>query len=162
MVNNSPETVSTDYDTSDKLYFEPICIEHVSNVLSHEKPKVSSCSSAADPAEASHQIGPILGTPTGRIDLCEDRERFNALMNEWVFVSPRERWPATVRAIAAKEARLPLLVRPSYVLGGRAAICFDEDDFKAALEEALEVSEDHPVLLDRFLGGGGVRRRHPL
>ena len=157
MVNNNPETVSTDYDTSDKLYFEPITVEHVDNVLRHETPKgVILQFGGQTPLKLSREIGPILGTPADAIDLCEDRERFNALMNELNIRQPQGAM-ANHRdeAIAAKDALgFPLLVRPSYVLGGRAmAICFDEEDFQAALEEALEVSEDHPVLLDRFLGG---------
>ncbi|MEC9388907.1 MAG: carbamoyl-phosphate synthase large subunit [Myxococcota bacterium] len=157
MINNNPETVSTDYDTSDKLYFEPITAEHVGNVLGHEKPKgVILQFGGQTPLKLSHEIGPILGTPADAIDLCEDRERFNALMNELNIRQPQGAMAHDrAEAIAAKDALgFPLLVRPSYVLGGRAmAICFDEDDFKAALDEALEVSEDHPVLLDRFLGG---------
>ena len=157
MVNNNPETVSTDYDTSDKLYFEPITLEHVGNVLKHEKPKgVILQFGGQTPLKLSHEIGPILGTPADAIDLCEDRERFNALMDELGIRQPQGAMASDrEEAIAAKELLgFPLLVRPSYVLGGRAmAICYDEDDFKAALEEALEVSEDHPVLLDRFLDG---------
>jgi carbamoyl-phosphate synthase large subunit len=157
MVNNNPETVSTDYDTSDKLYFEPITAEHVGNVLGHEKPKgVILQFGGQTPLKLSDKIGPILGTPADAIDLCEDRERFNALMNELNIRQPQGAMANDrEEAIAAKEQLgFPLLVRPSYVLGGRAmAICYDEDDFRAALDEALEVSEDHPVLLDRFLGG---------
>jgi len=157
MVNNNPETVSTDYDTSDKLYFEPITVEHVGNVLRHEKPKgVILQFGGQTPLKLSEQIGPILGTPADAIDLCEDRERFNALMDELKIRQPQGAMGHNrEEAILAKEQLgFPLLVRPSYVLGGRAmAICYDEDDFKSALEEALEVSEDHPVLLDRFLGG---------
>jgi carbamoyl-phosphate synthase large subunit len=157
MINNNPETVSTDYDTSDKLYFEPITMEHVGNVLDHEKPKgVILQFGGQTPLKLSDQIGPILGTPADAIDLCEDRERFNALMDELKIRQPQGAMANDrAEAIAAKDSLgFPLLVRPSYVLGGRAmAICFDEDDFKAALEEALDVSEDHPVLLDRFLGG---------
>jgi carbamoyl-phosphate synthase large subunit len=157
MVNNNPETVSTDYDTSDKLYFEPITIEHVNNVLRHEKPKgIILQFGGQTPLKLSHKIGPILGTPADAIDLCEDRERFNELMDELNIRQPEGSIAGNrEEAIAAKEALgFPLLVRPSYVLGGRAmAICFDENDFKSALDEALEVSENHPVLLDRFLGG---------
>lgn len=157
MINNNPETVSTDYDTSDKLYFEPITMEHVGNVLDHEKPKgVILQFGGQTPLKLSDQIGPILGTPADAIDLCEDRERFNALMDELKIRQPQGAMANDrAEAIAAKDSLgFPLLVRPSYVLGGRAmAICFDEDDFKSALEEALDVSEDHPVLLDRFLGG---------
>ncbi len=157
MINNNPETVSTDYDTSDKLYFEPITFEHVSNVLEHEKPKgIILQFGGQTPLKLSHEIGPILGTPADAIDLCEDRERFNTLMDELGIRQPQGAIAGNrVEAIAAKNTLgFPILVRPSYVLGGRAmAVCFDEDDFKAALDEALEVSENHPVLLDRFLDG---------
>ncbi len=157
MVNNNPETVSTDYDTSDKLYFEPVTLEHVSNVVAHEKPKgVILQFGGQTPLKLSHDIGPILGTPADAIDLCEDRERFNTLMDELGIRQPHGAMASDrEEAMAAKDGLgFPLLVRPSYVLGGRAmAICYDDDDFKAALEEALEVSDNHPVLLDRFLDG---------
>ncbi|MGB0640294.1 MAG: carbamoyl-phosphate synthase large subunit, partial [Myxococcota bacterium] len=157
MINNNPETVSTDYDTSDKLYFEPITIEHVGHVIHREKPKgIILQFGGQTPLKLAHHIGPILGTPADAIDLCEDRERFNMLMDELNIRQP-EGAMATNRDeafVAMETIGFPLLVRPSYVLGGRAmSICFDEDDFRSALEEALEVSEGHPVLLDRFLGG---------
>jgi len=157
MVNNNPETVSTDYDTSDKLYFEPVTIEHVQHVLDKEKPKgIILQFGGQTPLKLAHDIGPILGTPADAIDLCEDRERFNALLTELDIRQP-EGAMATNRAEAeavAAQIGFPLLVRPSYVLGGRAmAICFDEHDFQSALLEALQVSENHPVLLDRFLSG---------
>ena len=157
MVNNNPETVSTDYDTSDKLYFEPITVEHVEHVIQKEKPKgIILQFGGQTPLKLAHHIGPILGTPADAIDLCEDRERFNMLMDELDIRQPQGAM-ATNRAeafVAMETIGFPLLVRPSYVLGGRAmSICFDEDDFRSALEEALEVSEGHPVLLDRFLSG---------
>jgi carbamoyl-phosphate synthase large subunit len=157
MVNNNPETVSTDYDTSDKLYFEPVTIEHVQHVIEREKPKgVILQFGGQTPLKLSHSIGPILGTPADAIDLCEDRERFNALLSEMDIRQPLGAMASTrdEANVAAEGIGFPLLVRPSYVLGGRAmAICFDDDDFQTALVEALEVSDDHPVLLDRFLTG---------
>jgi len=157
MVNCNPETVSTDYDTSDKLYFEPVSLEHVTGVLNREKPRgVILQFGGQTPLKLSHHIGPILGTTADTIDLCEDRQRFNALMNELGVRQPAGAMVHT-RAeaeAAAKALGFPLLVRPSYVLGGRAmAICFDEKEFQAALDEALEVSDAHPVLMDRFLSG---------
>ena len=157
MINCNPETVSTDYDTSDKLYFEPVTAEHVGNVLAREKPRgVILQFGGQTPLKLSHRIGPILGTSADAIDLCEDRERFNKLLAslgirqpEGAMVSSREEAIA-----AAVRIGYPLLVRPSYVLGGRAmAICHDDDSFHAALDEALEVSAQHPVLMDRFLEG---------
>jgi carbamoyl-phosphate synthase large subunit len=102
----------------------------------------------------SHQIGPILGTTADTIDLCEDRERFNSLMSELGIRQPEGAMVNTRQEAMAAASRIgfPLLVRPSYVLGGRGMkICFDEIDFDAALGEALEVSDQHPVLIDRFL-----------
>jgi len=155
MVNCNPETVSTDYDTSDKLYFEPVTLEHVGNVLRREKPRgVILQFGGQTPLKLSHRIGPILGTSADAIDLCEDRERFNALCDELGIRQPAGAMVNTREEAIAAAGRLgfPLLVRPSYVLGGRAmAICYDDVDFQAALEEALEVSEQHPVLMDRFL-----------
>jgi carbamoyl-phosphate synthase large subunit len=155
MVNCNPETVSTDYDTSDKLYFEPVTHEHVQNVLKRERPRgVIIQFGGQTPLKLSHRIGPILGTSADAIDLCEDRERFNNLCNELDVRQPEGAMVNTrEEAIAAaKELGFPLLVRPSYVLGGRAmAVCYDETDFNAALVEALEVSDQHPVLMDRFL-----------
>jgi len=157
MVNCNPETVSTDYDTSDKLYFEPVTAEHVQNVIEREQPKgIILQFGGQTPLKLSHQIGPILGTTADAIDLCEDRERFNRLMSALGVRQPEGAMARTRSEAIAAAARngFPCLVRPSYVLGGRAmAICYDDVDFQAALEEALDVSPSHPVLLDRFLEG---------
>ncbi|MBL8619607.1 MAG: carbamoyl-phosphate synthase large subunit [Deltaproteobacteria bacterium] len=157
MVNCNPETVSTDYDTSDKLYFEPVTAEHVGEVLRREQPRgVILQFGGQTPLKLSHKIGPILGTTADAIDVCEDRERFNKLLGALGIRQPEGAMVHTREEAFAAAARLgfPLLVRPSYVLGGRAmAICYGEDDFVAALDEALEVSEKHPVLMDRFLEG---------
>jgi carbamoyl-phosphate synthase large subunit len=157
MVNCNPETVSTDYDTSDKLYFEPITVEHVQAVIAREKPRgVILQFGGQTPLKLSHSIGPILGTSADSIDLCEDRDRFNQFLEELNI-----RQPEGCLASSAEEAQIkagtlgfPLLVRPSYVLGGRAMrICYDQEDFDDALQDALEASGEHPVLLDRFLEG---------
>ncbi|MCB9777451.1 MAG: carbamoyl-phosphate synthase large subunit [Alphaproteobacteria bacterium] len=157
MVNCNPETVSTDYDTSDKLYFEPVTGEHVRAIIEREKPRgVILQFGGQTPLKLSHSIGPILGTSADAIDLCEDRERFNKLMSTLDIRQPEGAMAHTRSEAIAAAARIgfPLLVRPSYVLGGRAMkICYDDTDFQAALTEALEVSEQHPVLLDRFLEG---------
>ncbi len=157
MVNCNPETVSTDYDTSDKLYFEPITAEHVSAVIAREKPKgVVLQFGGQTPLKLSHSIGPILGTSADAIDLCEDRQRFNSLLASLDIQQPEGAMASTRDDAIAAAARIgfPLLVRPSYVLGGRAMkICYDDADFQAALTEALTVSDRHPVLLDRFLEG---------
>ncbi|MCK6507188.1 carbamoyl-phosphate synthase large subunit [Myxococcota bacterium] len=157
MVNCNPETVSTDYDTSDKLYFEPVSAEHVQAILAREQPRgVILQFGGQTPLKLSHRIGPILGTSADAIDLCEDRERFNKLLSTLDIRQPEGAMVLTREEAFAAAARIgfPLLVRPSYVLGGRAMkICYDEADFQAALAEAFEVSERHPVLLDRFLEG---------
>ena len=155
MVNCNPETVSTDYDTSDKLYFEPITVEHIQNIIDHEQPKgVVIQFGGQTPLKLSHQISPILGTEADVIDLCEDRERFNALLNK---LNIRQPAGAMVHSraeaqSAADNIGFPLLVRPSYVLGGRGMkICYTQQDFDAALNEALDVSDAHPVLIDAYL-----------
>ncbi len=157
MVNCNPETVSTDYDTSDKLYFEPVTAEHVQAIIAREKPMgVILQFGGQTPLKLSHRIGPILGTSADAIDLCEDRERFNRLLSSLDIRQPEGAMVLTRDEAVAAATRIgfPLLVRPSYVLGGRAMkICYDEVDFQAALAEAFEVSGRHPVLLDRFLEG---------
>jgi carbamoyl-phosphate synthase large subunit len=157
MVNCNPETVSTDYDTSDKLYFEPVSAEHVRGVVAREQPLGTVLQFGGQtPLKLSHKVGKVLGTQPDAIDICEDRRRFNALMNRLGIRQPDGEMVADREGSWAAAARLgfPLLVRPSYVLGGRAMkICFDESDFQAALDEAIRVSGDHPLLIDRFLEG---------
>jgi carbamoyl-phosphate synthase large subunit len=157
MVNCNPETVSTDYDTSDKLYFEPVTAEHVRGVVRREQPLgVVLQFGGQTPLKLSHRVGTVLGTQPDAIDVCEDRKRFSALMNRLGIRQPDGEMVADREGSWAAAARLgyPLLVRPSYVLGGRAMkICFDDADFHAAVDEAIRVSEDHPLLIDRFLEG---------
>ncbi|MEZ4322490.1 MAG: carbamoyl-phosphate synthase large subunit [Myxococcota bacterium] len=157
MVNCNPETVSTDYDTSDKLYFEPVDLEHVQNVLDREKPKgVILQFGGQTPLKLSHAIGPVLGTAPEAIDLCEDRERFADFLRRLDIPQPENAIAGSVAEARLLAARMgyPLLVRPSYVLGGRAmAICWDEDDFEKAITEAVAASEIGSLLLDRYLGG---------
>ncbi len=158
MVNCNPETVSTDYDTSDKLYFEPVTLEHVQNVIDREKPRgVVLQFGGQTPLKLSHAIGPILGTSADAIDVCEDRERFNALATRLGIRQPEGAMATTREEVfaAAGSIGFPLLVRPSYVLGGRGMrICYDVEDVENALEEAVSASEDKPILVDRFLEGG--------
>jgi carbamoyl-phosphate synthase large subunit len=159
MVNCNPETVSTDYDTSDRLYFEPLTLEDVLEIVETEKPEgVIVQFGGQTPlrlAVALERDGvPILGTPPDAIDRAEDRERFEALLEELGL----ERPPAGV-ARSAAEAELvaerigyPVLVRPSYVLGGRAMeIVHDVDSLRAYMRNAVMASPAHPVLVDRFL-----------
>jgi len=157
MVNCNPETVSTDYDTSDKLYFEPVDLEHVQNVLDREKPRgVILQFGGQTPLKLSHDIGPVLGTRPEAIDLCEDREQFSAFLDRLGVPQPENAIANSVEEARTLAARMgfPLLVRPSYVLGGRAmAICWDQDDFDKAVTEAVTASEIGSLLLDRYLGG---------
>ncbi|MFT5585112.1 MAG: carbamoyl-phosphate synthase large subunit, partial [Cognaticolwellia sp.] len=157
MINCNPETVSTDYDTSDKLYFEPITAEHVGAIIEKEKPLgVILQFGGQTPLKLAHRIGPVLGTSPDAIDLCEDRERFNKLMLELDIPQPEgaiARTPAEAQ-VAVGRIGFPVLTRPSYVLGGRAMfICYDQKDFDSALVEALAASENNTLLIDRYLQG---------
>ncbi len=157
MVNCNPETVSTDYDTSDKLYFEPCTREHVGNVLAREKPRgVILQFGGQTPLKLAHAVGPVLGTSPDAIDLCEDRERFSALLQRLDIPQPQSATAHSEAEAAVIAARLgfPLLVRPSYVLGGRAmAICYDQSDFDRVVGEAISTSEARSLLVDRYLAG---------
>ncbi|MDA3869310.1 MAG: carbamoyl-phosphate synthase large subunit, partial [Gammaproteobacteria bacterium] len=158
MINCNPETVSTDYDTSDRLYFEPLTLEDVLEVMDKEKPKgVIVQYGGQTPlklARALEAAGvPIIGTTPDCIDLAEDRERFQQLVNELGLKQPPNRLARNAdEAIAqAAEVGYPLVVRPSYVLGGRAMeIVYDEADLKHYMKTAVSVSNDAPLLLDRF------------
>lgn len=159
MVNCNPETVSTDYDTSDRLYFEPVTLEDVLEIVRVEKPiGVIVQYGGQTPLKicrALEEAGvPIIGTSPDAIDRAEDRERFQQMVQRLGLLQPQN---ATARseeeAIAAsKEIGYPLVVRPSYVLGGRAMeIVYDEEELKRYMREAVQVSNDSPVLLDHFL-----------
>ena len=159
MVNCNPETVSTDYDTSDRLYFEPVTLEDVLEIVRVEKPVgVIVQYGGQTPLKicrALEEAGvPIIGTSPDAIDRAEDRERFQQMVQRLGLLQPQN---ATARseeeAIAAsKEIGYPLVVRPSYVLGGRAMeIVYDEEELKRYMREAVQVSNDSPVLLDHFL-----------
>jgi carbamoyl-phosphate synthase large subunit len=155
MVNCNPETVSTDYDTSDKLYFEPCTAEHVGAVLEREKPRgVILQFGGQTPLKLSHKVGPVLGTPAEAIDLSEDRERFAAFLRELGIPQPESAVAHNLAEASVVAGRLgfPLLVRPSYVLGGRAmAICYDQADFDRVVGDAIATSETRSLLVDRYL-----------
>ncbi len=159
MVNCNPETVSTDYDTSDRLYFEPLTIEDVLAVCEQERPEgVIVQFGGQTPlklARALEEAGaPLLGTPVDAIDLAEDRGRFGALLRRLGIEHPPYGTALSAeRAVAiGEEVGFPLLVRPSYVLGGRAmAICYSTEDLNAYLEAHVKADQEHPLLLDRFL-----------
>ena len=157
MVNCNPETVSTDYDTSDKLYFEPCTVEHVRGVLAREQPRgVILQFGGQTPLKLAHHVGPVLGTSPDAIDLCEDRERFSTLLSRLQIPQPASEVAHTEAGAAAVAARIgfPVLVRPSYVLGGRAmAICYDQADLDRVVGEAISTSEARSLLIDRYLAG---------
>jgi carbamoyl-phosphate synthase large subunit len=159
MVNCNPETVSTDYDTSDRLYFEPVTLEDVLEIVNIENPVgVIVQYGGQTPlklARALEKAGvPIIGTSPDAIDRAEDRERFQQLLHELGLKQPPNRTARTPEAalIAANEIGYPLVVRPSYVLGGRAMeIVHEQSQLERYMREAVKVSHDSPVLLDRFL-----------
>src|SRR5262245_51311870 len=159
MINCNPETVSTDYDTSDRLYFEPLTAEDVLAVVEQERPEglivqfggQTPLRLAKDLEEAGV---PLLGTPVDAIDLAEDRGRFGALLRRLEIAHPAygPALSADEAVAIAEDVGFPLLVRPSYVLGGRAMeICYSTDDLAAYLEQNVKASQEHPLLLDRFL-----------
>ncbi|MCJ7639035.1 MAG: carbamoyl-phosphate synthase large subunit [Euryarchaeota archaeon] len=165
IINNNPETVSTDYDTSDKLFFEPLTLEDVMNVIEQEEPQgvlvqfggQTSVNLAIPLEKEIKRRGlstRILGTSPDSIDIAEDRDRFSRLLKQLAIPQP-ESGSATSREDAiriAREIGFPLLVRPSYVLGGRAMeIVYDESQLDRYIEEAVKVSRQHPVLIDKFL-----------
>jgi len=159
MVNCNPETVSTDYDTSDRLYFEPLTLEHVLAIYERERPEgVIVQLGGQTPLKLAKGLEaagvPILGTSPDAIDRAEDRKLFGALLLDEGIRQP-DNGTATTLGEAVEVARnlgFPVLVRPSYVLGGRAmAICYDEEALARFMDVATEVSDGHPVLLDRFL-----------
>ena len=159
MVNCNPETVSTDYDTSDRLYFEPLTLEDVLEIVHRENPKGvivqyggQTPLNLARPLEAAGV--PIIGTSPDSIDLAEDRERFQQMLNKLGLRQPPNRTATSVEqaVVLAAEIGYPLVVRPSYVLGGRAMdVVHAEKDLRRYMRDAVKVSNDSPVLLDRFL-----------
>ncbi|MFN7725939.1 MAG: carbamoyl-phosphate synthase large subunit, partial [Rubrivivax sp.] len=159
MVNCNPETVSTDYDTSDRLYFEPVTLEDVLEIVDKEKPVgVIVQYGGQTPLKLALDLEragvPIIGTSPDSIDIAEDRERFQKLLHELGLKQPPNRTARTEeQAMAlAQEIGYPLVVRPSYVLGGRAMeIVHGDKDLERYMREAVRVSEKSPVLLDRFL-----------
>ena len=161
MVNSNPETVSTDYDTSDKLYFEPLTFEDVMNIVDREKPDgVIVQLGGQTPLNLAKRLMDagvaIIGTSVASIDIAEDRDKFSKLIKKLGISQP-----ANGSTVSKKEARkiaarigYPVLARPSYVLGGRAMrIVYDDASLDEFMKEAKEISEDHPILIDKFLEG---------
>ncbi len=159
MVNCNPETVSTDYDTSDRLYFESLTFEDVMEIIEREKPEgVIVQYGGQTPLKLARDLeaagAPIIGTSPDSIDLAEDRERFQQLVEELGLRQPPNRTASNKEAALelASDVGYPLVVRPSYVLGGRAMeIVHSDEDLAAYMDAAIEVSNSSPVLLDRFL-----------
>ena len=163
MVNCNPETVSTDYDTSDRLYFEPLTIEDVLNIVEVERQNGDLLGlvvqfggqtplKLALPLEQAHV--PILGTSPDAIDRAEDRERFKVLVDKLGLRQPASGTARSFSEAAAIASSIsyPIMVRPSYVLGGRAMeIIYDEKSLKTYITQAIQVSSDHPVLIDKYL-----------
>ncbi|WP_456330368.1 carbamoyl-phosphate synthase large subunit [Archaeoglobus sp.] len=159
MVNCNPETVSTDYDTSDRLYFEPITHEDVMNIYENERPEgVIVQFGGQTPLNIARELessgARILGTSVDSIDIAEDRERFAALLEKLNIPQPENGIAHSLEEAKeiARKIGFPVLVRPSYVLGGRAMeIVYDEETLERYITEALEVSPEKPILIDKFL-----------
>jgi carbamoyl-phosphate synthase large subunit len=168
IINNNPETVSTDYDTSDKLFFEPLTLEDVMNVIERENPDGvlvqfggQTSVNLALPLEKELKRRTdlktvIMGTSPDDMDVAEDRERFNLMMEELGINQPDAGYATTQEGAIEIATRIdyPVLVRPSYVLGGRAMeIVYDQNDLERYMREAVRVSPEHPILIDDFLEG---------
>ncbi len=159
IVNCNPETVSTDYDTSDKLYFEPLTLEDVLSIYNKEKPLgVIAQFGGQTPLNLASELEKngvkILGTPPAVIDLAEDRDQFRAMMEKLEIPMPESGMATTVEEALAIAARIgyPVMVRPSYVLGGRGMeVVYDDDSMREYMNAAVGVTPDRPILIDRFL-----------
>ncbi len=164
IINNNPETVSTDYTTSDKLYFEPLCVEDVMNVIEMEKPDGMIASlggqtaiNLAKPLE--ERGGKLIGTDCAAIERSENRDAFEKLLSELSIPQPKGRAVTNMEegVKAAEEIGYPVLVRPSFVLGGRAMqIVAKEEHLRHYLKTAVEINEDKPVLVDQYIRGKEV------
>ena len=161
VINNNPETVSTDFDTSDRLYFEPLTTEDVLNIIDREQPLgvvvQFGGQTAINLARPLSEAGvPILGTQYDSIDLAEDRERFDDLLVKLQIPKPPGRavTDGDAAVVVASEIGYPVLVRPSYVLGGRAMeIVWNDADLKSYMRSAVDVSSERPVLVDKYIVG---------
>ena len=159
MINSNPETVSTDFDVSDKLYFEPIVAEDVLEIIRHENPEgVVVQFGGQTPLKLTEEFEKngvkILGTPPTSIDIAENREKFKAFLTEFNFVQPENRIAQTPEEAqkAVEELSYPVIVRPSYVLGGRAMeLIYTDNDLKNYLTNMIEISADNPLLIEKFL-----------
>ena len=160
MVNSNPETVSTDYDTSDKLYFEPLTFEDVMNIIDNEKPDgVIVQFGGQTPLNLAKRLeeagAPIIGTSVASIQRAEDRDEFSAMITKLGLNQPANGIAhSTEEALAiARSLGYPVLIRPSFVLGGRAMrIVYDDDELNSFISEAQAAAENRPVLVDKFIG----------
>jgi len=161
VINNNPETVSTDFDTGDRLYFEPLCIDDVMNVINIEKPigvvVAFGGGTAIKLTKKLHERGVnIIGTSADSIDICEDRERFDELLARLNIPRPQGCCVMTVEEAvdAARQLGYPVLLRPSYVLGGQnMIIAYEEEDVREYMEIILRQKQENPVLVDKYLSG---------
>ncbi|MFA5108232.1 MAG: carbamoyl-phosphate synthase large subunit [Candidatus Micrarchaeia archaeon] len=159
IINNNPETISTDFDTSDKLYFEPLDFEHVMDIIEHEKPYgvivQFGGQTSINLAQALDENGVnILGTCVDAIDLSEDRERFRQILKKLELKQPENATATTKKEAlaAANKITYPIVVRPSYVIAGRGMqIVYDDSELSQYIDEAVEVSNKKPVLIDKYL-----------
>jgi carbamoyl-phosphate synthase large subunit len=159
MINCNPETVSTDYDTSDKLYFEPLTVEDVLSIYEKEKPEGVICQFGGQtPLNIAGELAAagvrIVGTTPETIDLAEDRDRFRKVMERMGIPMPQSEMASTLEDALAAASRIgyPLMVRPSYVLGGRGMeVVYDEDMLKEYVAKAVDVTPERPILIDKFL-----------
>jgi len=159
MVNSNPETVSTDYDTSDKLYFEPLTFEDVMNIIDNERPQgVIVQFGGQTPLNLARQLekagAPIIGTSVESIDLAENRDKFSQLIEKLNIPQPPNGSTCSKEEAAkiAQQIGYPVLVRPSYVLGGRAMrIVYDKESLEEFIKEAKDISQEKPILIDKFL-----------
>ena len=161
IINNNPETVSTDFDTSDRLYFDPLTFEDVKNIIDHEKPEgvvvQFGGQTAINLAKPLAQAGiKLFGSGVEAIDTAEDRQKFDAFLNSLGLKRPAGKGVFAISEAVqtAKEIGYPVVVRPSYVLGGRAMeIVYNEEELKNYMKWATQISPEHPVLIDRYLEG---------
>ncbi|GIR03321.1 MAG: hypothetical protein CM15mP12_8520 [Gammaproteobacteria bacterium] len=159
MVNSNPETVSTDFDVSDKLYFEPIVAEDVLEIIRHENPLgVVVQFGGQTPLKLTDELKEngvnILGTSPDSIDIAENREKFKSFLSDFNFKQPENRTASSIAEAreSVEELGFPVIVRPSYVLGGRAMeLIYTSSDLESYLQKKIQISSKNPLLIEKFL-----------